>query len=316
MKKTIIFTLFLTATAVQTYAQAQKRDTVVLSVYNTNQRFMLYPMPFGKDRPDVDFTAPMRVALDTVHILEVSTKKDTTGKYPKRLVAKRQCGKLPKDSLTGKVALLYMNTGCDVSTQVYNAQKMGAIVVIVIHTTNNRDSVELPKQGANQVRYADASKVRIPCFTVRKGIGEKLITQLPSVVGIQRPKTTVTNPQTFSIPNTPATLVAEQAKRDSIYKAEKAQYDALHPSAWTGKGWAISPNPASDEVVIQYNFEREATVNIEIFTDNGQVLKSFELPKVQTGKMNIDVSAWHNGNYNVSVRSGSLKQVRRFVVMH
>jgi hypothetical protein len=143
-----------------------------------------------------------------------------------------------------------------------------------------------------------------------------LITQLPSVVGIQRPKTTVTNPQAFSIPNTPATLVAEQAKRDSIYKAEKAQYDALHPSVWTGKGWAISPNPASDEVVIQYNFEREATVNIEIFTDNGQVLKSFELQKDQTGKMNIDVSAWHNGNYNVRVRSGSLKQVRRFVVMH
>lgn len=124
---------------------------------------MLYPMPFGKDRPDVDFTAPMLVALDTIHTVEVSTKKDSTGKYPKRLVAKRQCGKLPKDSLTGKVALLYMNTGCDVSTQVYNAPKMGTIVVIVIHTTNNRDSVELPKQGANQVRYADASKVRIPC---------------------------------------------------------------------------------------------------------------------------------------------------------
>jgi hypothetical protein len=31
-------------------AQAQKKDTVVLSVYNNNQRFMLYPMPFGKNK--------------------------------------------------------------------------------------------------------------------------------------------------------------------------------------------------------------------------------------------------------------------------
>jgi PA domain len=209
MKKTMII-LLLAAIASAAIAQTQKRDTVVLSVYNTSQRFMLYPMPFGKDRPDVDFTAPMLVALDTIHTVEVSTRKDTTGKYPKRLITKRQCGKLPKDSLTGKVALLYMNAGCDVSTQVYNAQKSGAIVVIVIHTTDNRDSVELPKQGANQVRYADASKVRIPCFTVRKGIGEKLTTMLPSVSGIQRPKTNVTNPATSVVANNPATLVAQQ----------------------------------------------------------------------------------------------------------
>ncbi len=47
-----------------------------------------------------------------------------------------------------------MNSGCDISTKVYNAQEAGAIVVIAIHTTDNRDSVELPKQGGG-VNYTD-----------------------------------------------------------------------------------------------------------------------------------------------------------------
>ena len=161
---------------------------------------MLYPMPFGKDKPDADFTAPMVVSLDTIHTIEVSTQRDTSGKYPRRMVTKRQCGKVPKDSLTGKVALIYMSAGCDVSTQVYNAQKMGAIVAIVIHTTDNRDSVALPK-ASNTLRYADDSKVKIPCFTVRKGIGAKLTTMLPSLVGIQRPKANVNNPQSSVVSN-------------------------------------------------------------------------------------------------------------------
>lgn len=38
-------------------AQSNKKDTVVLSVYNNNQRFMLYPMPFGKNKPDRNFVA-------------------------------------------------------------------------------------------------------------------------------------------------------------------------------------------------------------------------------------------------------------------
>ncbi len=59
MKKAIILLLFW-AIAYDMSAQAQRRDTVVLSVYNNNQRFMLYPMPFGKDRPDIDFIAAMR----------------------------------------------------------------------------------------------------------------------------------------------------------------------------------------------------------------------------------------------------------------
>ncbi len=54
-------------------AQSNKKDTVVLSVYNNNQRFMLYPMPFGKNKPDRNFVAEIVMALDTIHVLQTST---------------------------------------------------------------------------------------------------------------------------------------------------------------------------------------------------------------------------------------------------
>ena len=112
---TSLFLLCAVATIAIAQIEAPKRDTVALSVYNNNQRFMLYPMPSGKDRPDKDLVAEMTVALDTVNVLLPSTKKDSTGKFINTWVAQRKCGKLPAN-VKGKVALLYLNKGCDIST--------------------------------------------------------------------------------------------------------------------------------------------------------------------------------------------------------
>ena len=73
MKKYITFLFCL---AVIATGNAQKKDTTVLSVYNNNQRFMLYPMPFGKSKPDKDFTAEMVIALDTINVLERSSRQE------------------------------------------------------------------------------------------------------------------------------------------------------------------------------------------------------------------------------------------------
>jgi hypothetical protein len=67
MKKLTSHVLFI---SLMTSFQAQKRDTTVLSVYNNNQRYVLYPMPFGKDKPDKDFVAEMVFAIDTIHVLK------------------------------------------------------------------------------------------------------------------------------------------------------------------------------------------------------------------------------------------------------
>jgi hypothetical protein len=288
----------------------------VLSVYNTNQRFMLYPMPFGKDKPDVDFTAPMSVALDTIHVVQVATQKDSTGKYPKRLVTQRQCGKLPKDSLTGKVALLYMSAGCDVSTQVYNAQKLGAIVVIVIHTTDNRDSVELPKQS-NTVRYADDSKVRIPCFTVRKGIGEKLTTLLPSVVGIQRPKATVVV-QTSVVSNNPP-IATLQTKRNSLTAAEQQVQEGVllnNPTSFGKQSFSVSPNPTRNQANVAYQFLHTTDVTIEVKTASGQLIFSKILRGVSVGTLEIPTVDYPDGTYFVTLQYEKAVQTKKLIVRH
>jgi hypothetical protein len=171
-----VATLVLVATS-QVLAQTPRVDTIVLSVYNTSQRFMLYPMPFGSPTPPAAFTAEMVVSLDTVHVLRAIP--DSAGTHVPTWVTERVCGKVSAD-LTGKVALLPLNPSCDLSTQVLNAQNAGASRVVLIHTTNNRDSVQLPTTGV----YSAASQITIPCYTVRQGIGAQMGLMLPSMVGI------------------------------------------------------------------------------------------------------------------------------------
>ena len=317
MKYTTIL-LILLAAASTTLAQSPKKDTVVLSVYNNNQRFMLYPMPFGKDKPDNDFTAEMVLTLDTINVLKDATVRDSTGKFPKRWVTQRKCGKLPSE-IKDKVALLYMQTDCDISTQVYNAQQAGALVVIVIHTTDNRDSVLMPKKSG-RIRYDDDNKVKIPCFTVRKGIGAMLTQMLPSLVGIQRPKADVNNPQGLvsnGINNPPLMPTAEKEKMEAA-KAE-LELELLKNTSnapFNQKGWDIAPNPVSNQALLQYNFEAQSDVIVEVFNAAGQLVTNYHLSNTQTGTLAIDVTAWQAGAYNVTLSSGSLREVKRLVVAH
>jgi hypothetical protein len=157
------------------YAQTPRVDTIVLSVYNTSQRFLLYPMPFGTATPSNGFTAEMVASRDTVNVLR--ERPDSAGNNVPMWVTEHVCGKVSSD-LKGKVALLHMNPACDISTQVLHAQQAGASTVVMIHTTNNRDSVRLPMT----LQYVDSQRVTIPCYTVRQGIGDKVRMMLPSMV--------------------------------------------------------------------------------------------------------------------------------------
>jgi Secretion system C-terminal sorting domain/PA domain len=319
MKK-YIPTLFL-CLAVITAAQAQRKDTTVLSVYNNNQRFMLYPMPFGKNKPDKDFTAEMVIALDTINVLETNTRRDTSGKFPKRWITTRKCGKLPIN-IKDKVALMHLNTACDISTQVLNAQDAGALAVIIIHTTNSTDSVILPKLTGRE-RYADENKVKIPCFTVRKVIGEKLTGMLPSLVGIKRPDSIIAIQTLTQLLPTDSTKLLQQGLVKTSGNGEHGTVSDVNNAASTNGitfrstiGWEIAPNPVSNEVTIQYNFQEAHPLSIEVFNDIGQLVTNFQLPATQTGKLDINVSAWQNGTYYVSLTSGKVKQVKRLVVLH
>jgi Secretion system C-terminal sorting domain len=72
----------------------------------------------------------------------------------------------------------------------------------------------------------------------------------------------------------------------------------------------------SEEVTLHYNFTQKSTLSIEVFNELGQILTTYNLPNTQSGKLNIDVSAWQTGAYSVSLISGSMREVKRLVVTH
>ncbi|NJN33850.1 MAG: hypothetical protein HC817_05965 [Saprospiraceae bacterium] len=150
----------------------------MLSIFNNNERYLLYPTPFGPAMPTKNLLSTMVIAYDTLNVRERDdnsgkgngNKPDTSKvKIPKfKNSVKRECGKLAGD-VKGKVALISFSRKCDPSQVCFNAQKLGAQVVILIHETNRKDSVFLPRKG----KYDYADSIKIPCYTIRSEIGEK-----------------------------------------------------------------------------------------------------------------------------------------------
>ncbi len=273
-------------------------------------------MPFGKNKPDKDFTAEMVIALDTVQVEETSTRVDTSGKYPKRWITRRQCGKLPTN-VKDKVAILHLNKDCDISTQVLNAQEAGALAVILIHSTDSRDSVALPKKSAT-VRYDNDTKITIPCFTVRKGMGDKLTEMLPSLVGMKRPKADIDTIQALQTPIVHPLATEQPANKAKIAPntPTSSPTETLQNDPFTDKtGWDISPNPAGQEVTLRYNFATVAQLSIEVFNEAGQLVTNYTLSDTQSGTLTMDVSALQSGSYTVRLTNAGVREVKRLVVV-
>jgi hypothetical protein len=290
-------------------AQPPRVDTIVLSVYNTSQRFMLYPMPFGKATPVNGFTAKMVASLDTVNVLRA--RPDSAGNNVPVWVTEHVCGKVSAD-LKGKVALVQLNPACDLSTQVLNAQNAGATMVVMIQTTNNRDSVRLSPTAQS----VDSQRVMIPCFTVRQSIGEKMRMMLPSMAGIKilahndSSRSDIQNRVTVSNPNVPLPqLTVSKADAPDGTIAEKAV-------EIVDIGWRLAPNPTTDEITIHYQFAEKTATSLEIFNETGQLVTNYELTPAQSGQLVVNVEAWRTGTYNVRMRHGTLKEVKRFLVIH
>ena len=83
-----------------------------------------------------------------------------------------------------------------------------------------------------------------------------------------------------------------------------------------GIGWQIAPNPVSNEVTLSYNFKESNTVNVAIFNEIGQLVTNYQLPDTQTGKLEINVTTWQNGEYNVRLTHGKYVEVKRMIVVH
>lgn len=261
----------------------------------------------------------MEALYDTAQVMRQSTVSDSTGKKPMRGVVDRQCTKLSGD-VQGKVALVRMNPACDVSFTCLMAQRMGAKMVVMIHTTNSVDSVTLEKK--NKQTYAYQDSIKIPCYTVRNEIGSRLMQMLPSLVGVKVPDGVINDIQTLQAqPNNNqlpfATTLADKQKAQADKEAVEAAAQKLENERRASpnvKGWQLSPNPANTEALLQFNFETSQSLIVDIFNAAGQMVTNYNLPTSQMGTLGIDVSSWANGVYSVRMTRGELQEVKQLVV--
>jgi Secretion system C-terminal sorting domain/PA domain len=296
-----------------------KKDTVVLSVFNNNQKYMLYPMPFFKKWPDTSMVVLMEALYDTAQVTRQSIVTDSTGKKPMLSVIDRQCTRLSGD-VKGKVALVRMNPACDVSFTCLLAQRMGAKMVVMIHTTNSVDSVTLAKK--NKQTYAYQDSIKIPCYTVRNEIGNRLMQLLPSLVGVKVPDGVINdiqslqaNPNNNQLPF--ATTLDDKQKAQGVTDAadEKTkQLENERRASPNVKGWQLSPNPANVQTLLQFNFYTSQSLTVDIFNAAGQMVTNYNLPNTPSGTLEIDVSSWASGVYSVRVLRGDVQEVKQLVV--
>jgi Secretion system C-terminal sorting domain/PA domain len=172
--KNIIAIFFLTV-ALSGYAQKQKGDTLVLSIYNNNTRYMLTLADFGPDVLSQSITGEMVAVYDTV--LTIKGKADSTKNKLPRFEISRSCDK-PLGDVKNKIVIMDLNKDCDVTLLCLNVQRAGAKAFVVVHNSNSNGNIKLPKQGA----YKDS--IKIPIFTIRKELGENITTMLPTLAGI------------------------------------------------------------------------------------------------------------------------------------
>jgi Secretion system C-terminal sorting domain len=315
-----IFCAVMLCIALTNHAQSSntnKKDTVVLSVFNDNQKYMLYPSPFYKKWPDTSTVVSMVMLYDTTQVMRQSTQTDSTGKKPMRSVIESQCSKLSGEA-QGKIALVRLNPNCDPSFTCLLAQRMGAKVVILIHTTNSIDSVTIPKKNKHTHAYQDS--IKIPCYTVRNEIGDRLIRILPSLVGIKIPdgtpiQTLSANPNNNQLPF--ATTLDDKQKEQGVTDAadEKTkQLENERRASPNVKGWQLSPNPTNAQTLLQFNFDTSQSLIVDIFNAAGQMVTNYNLPNTPSGTLEIDVSSWASGVYSVRVSRGDVQEVKQLVV--
>jgi Secretion system C-terminal sorting domain len=304
----------------QTQAQnLNKKDTVVLSVYNNNQKYMLYPMPFYKKWPDTSMVVLMEALHDTAQVMRQSMVSDSSGKKPMRNVIDRQCSRLTGD-VKGKVALLRMNPACDVSFTCLLAQRMGAKMVVMIHTTNSVDSVTLVKKNKHTYAYQDS--IKILCYTVRNEIGNSLMQMLPSLVGVKVPDDVIkeiqalqANQNNNQLPTASALTDKEKALAEKEAVEELARkLEIERRSSPNVKGWQLSPNPSNIQTLLQFNFDTSASLIVDVFNAAGQMVTNYNLPSTPSGTLEIDVSSWASGVYSVRMTRGDVKEVKLLVV--
>ena len=184
-------------------------DSTWLSVYNTGKRYQLKNAPFGETKPKKEVIFNMVFSADSIdvknkNVSDVNARPLTLAEIkikakalepnlasPARITAqeieneknnkgKRTC-EIATKGLKGNVVLLDFDSGCDPTYKCLQAQRAGAIMAVVIHDSDKKDSIAMVRG-----RYADS--LRISCFSITRSQGDSVRAMLPTRTGLFTPK--------------------------------------------------------------------------------------------------------------------------------
>ena len=312
MKNIITIALLFVATISQ--AQNAQDDSLRLLLYNTGTRFQLTSADFSGSVTQTLIGTMVR-AYDTVMVLKANGATDSTGKKRMMHSAERRADKISKD-IKDKIVVMEYNKDVDVTQTCMNVQRGGAIALIIIHQSDKKNEIKLKKAGI----YKDS--IRIPCFTLQNSAGDSLYAMLPTAAMIRLPRVNV---QSLIANNAALQNPTAQQQKDKEKNAlntegagNKESIELGTASNLTGLNaneWRISPNPTSHTATLSYYFTQAAPLSIEVFNAAGQLIKQYKLNS-SVGTLDIDVSNWSNGVYNVRLVSDKQKEVKRLVVSH
>jgi hypothetical protein len=342
--KQYIFAVFMMAISA-TYCTAQATDTIELSVFNTGVKYRLIAATFGKPQTGAEMLTEMVFVHDTI-MSYVATGSNGATFMPATLLAKMpdslrrafqaqkvmkpvittRCDKPITANVTNKVVVMELGT-CDPSVMCLNAQNAGAKAVVLIHPSNNLDSILL-KKGLGR------DELKITCYTVTRTTGTKIAALLPSHVGIKRRVVTPNQNLVAQTNNGLATNEAKEAvkmtendadtdlSRDYREGSLSSTMSDVRGTSETSKinakvKFGISPNPTHDQTTLTYQFSKATDATITVETASGQIVLSQDFKGVTVGSLDIQTSEWANGTYILSLQSsGKEIRTKKFVVQH
>jgi PA domain len=317
MIKYLTIALFLLMAASTSQAQSQRSDTMTLAVFNTARNFMVTSADFGSDLTQ-DLIGTMVMAFDTIMVLKEHTVKDSSNKKPLRYQMERSATKL--SDVKGKIALIDYNKDYDVTQMCLNAQRGGAIAIVIIHESSDKKLYKLIKKGI----YKDS--IRIPCFTIPNNKGEYIIQLLPSVIGIKAPVLPPVRPQQLVAPtdSSAARALATNKTTDKVPQNAEMDEDGetvngkTTPNSvrFSKRAFTLSPNPSHSQTTLTYQFSQPTDVTLYIETIAGQVIQRQLLRGVTVGSVDISTSEWANGTYILSMQYGKEIKTKKFEVQH
>ena len=325
--------------ALATYCAAQATDSVQLSVFNTGAKYRLMPATFGAPTTGAELLTEMVLVQDTV-ITYVATESNGATFMPPKLLAKmpdslrrvfqtqrlmrpiitHRCDKPITADVKDKVVVMELGT-CDPSAMCLNAQEAGAKAIVLIHSSDNKDSILL-KNGSGR------NDLKIRCYSVTRGMGAKIAALLPSQVAIKKrvatPNQALIAQTSTGGATTAATTAAQSAtqmeEKDADTEGSSEKANGTQPTANSSFSakvkFGLSPNPSHDQTTVTYQFAKPTDATIEVETVSGQVILRQMLKGVTVGSLEVQTSEWANGTYILSMQSGKDVKTKQFVVQH